>query len=423
MTSFNIAELKPGIFFSEDLVLDKTFILLNNMIPLSEPLIQALTDWQFTQVFSNGTVQYEKPAEKEEEEKHEEKIQTAANTTPIPPPVDVTDEINTILNDDTKEAEKTITPISDSEKLEMAEKIYNDYLNYTERMFTRFATHKELDIKIISGRIKALCLFMRDNTRYLLRIMQSSIPQNKNFLVSHAVRSTALAISIGLQLRIPLNKLIELGISCILHELGMLKLPPQLYMTDRLLTISEKKAVLTHPVLGYDILKSYDFPLSICLGVLEHHEKENSSGYPQKLDGSKISMYAKIISVACTFESMTAKRQYKDPQNSNAAIIELLKNTGNQYDENVVKALLFSLSLFPLGTYVYLSDGKIGISTEVNPADPKNPIVELINETDENGRPKTVQPGGRDLSITRALTDNELADLLKSMPQIKAGLR
>ena len=103
MTSFNIAELKPGIFFSEDLVLDKTFILLNNMIPLSEPLIQALTDWQFTQVFSNGTVQYEKPAEKEEEEKHEEKIQTAANTTPIPPPVDVTDEINTILSDDTKE--------------------------------------------------------------------------------------------------------------------------------------------------------------------------------------------------------------------------------------------------------------------------------------------------------------------------------
>lgn len=417
MTSFNIAELKPGIFFSEDLILDKSFMLLNNMIPLSESLIQALTDWQFTQVFSNGTVRHEKPAEKEEIQ--EEKPQTAANTTPIPPPVDVTDEIKTILSDDTKEAEKTVTPISDSEKLEMAEKIYNDYLDYTERMFTRFATHKELDIKIISGRIKAFCLFMRDNTRYVLRIMQSSAPQNKNFLVSHTVRSTALAITIGLQLQLPLSKLIELGISCILHELGMLKLPPQLYMTDRPLTLSEKKAVLTHPVLGYDILKSYGFPLGICLGALEHHEKENNSGYPQKLGSGKISMYAKIIAVACTFESMTAQRQYKNLQNNNAAMIELVKNTGNQYDETVIKALLYGLSLFPLGTYVYLSDGKIGISTEVNPSDPKNPVVELINETDENGRPKTVQPGGRDLSITRALTDNELADLLKSMPQKK----
>ena len=101
-------------------------------------------------------------------------------------------------------------------------------------------------------------------------------------------------------------------------------------------------------------------------------------------------------------------------------MIELLKNAGNQYDETVIKALLYSLSLFPLGTYVYLSDGKIGISVEASPLDPKNPIIELINETGENGYPKTVQPDGRDLSITRALTDNELADLLKSMPQKKA---
>ena len=420
MTSFNITDLKPGIFFSEDVLLDKSFIILNKMIPLNETLIKALIDWQFKQVFSNGIIQFERLSDTEEDNKAEEKKQAAIKQAPVPSYVN--EDIQSIMAEVVKESQLEEIPINDPKKLEAAEKTYNDYLEYTETLFTRFATHKELDIKVISERIKALCLFVTENTRFILRIIQSATPQNKNFLISHAVRSTILSITIALQLRLPQSKLIELGVSCLLHELGMLKLPPQLYMTDRPLTISEKKSLLTHPILAYDILKSYDFPLSICLGVLEHHEKENSSGYPQRLAGSKISMYAKIIAVACSFESMTTQRQYKEPQNSNAAMIELLKNTANQYDETVVKALLYSLSLFPLGTYVYLSDGKIGISVDVNPVDPKNPIVELINETDERGYPKTVQPGGRDLNITRALTDSEMADLLKSMPK-KAGPR
>ena len=118
---------------------------------------------------------------------------------------------------------------------------------------------------------------------------------------------------------------------------------------------------------------------------------------------------------------MTSGRQYREAQNGNAAMVELLKNSGTQYDEAVIKALLYSVSLFPLGTYVYLSDGKIGVSVDVNPLDPKNPVIELINETDENGNPKTVQPGGRDLSITRALTESELNDLLKSMTKEKSA--
>jgi len=421
MNSFNIADLKEGIYFSSDVMLDKNFILMNSMTPLSDTLIKALIDWNFKQIFSTGNITVQETADGKVTDtlslagasNWSEEIKAEIQT-----PV-LTQDIQSII--ESVAAEKENTREMEAERLRLVEKVYVQYIDYINAVYTRFATHKELDFKALSKNIQDMCVFIKENDRYILRIIQTMPSRDKNFIVMHSLRSTVIAIAVGLQLKLSLSKLTELGMSCMMHEIGLLRLSPQLYMTDKPLTISEKKALLSHPIAAYNILKSYNFPLSICLGALEHHERENGSGYPQKEDGSKISLYAKIIAVVCSYETMTSGRQYRESQNGNAAMIELLKNTGNQYDEAVIKALLYSISLFPLGTYVYLSDGKIGMSVDVNPLDPKNPIIELINETDKNGNPKTVQPGGRDLSITRALTENELNDILKSMTKEKAA--
>jgi len=421
MNSFNIADLKEGIYFSSDVMLDKNFILMNSMTPLSDTLIEALIDWNFKQIFSTGNITVQETADGKVTDtlslagasNWSEEIKAEIQT-----PV-LTQDIQSII--ESVAAEKENTREMEAERLRLVEKVYVQYIDYINAVYTRFATHKELDFKALSKNIQDMCVFIKENDRYILRIIQTMPSRDKNFIVMHSLRSTVIAIAVGLQLKLSLSKLTELGMSCMMHEIGLLRLSPQLYMTDKPLTISEKKALLSHPIVAYDILKSYNFPLSICLGALEHHERENGSGYPQKEDGSKISLYAKIIAVACSYETMTSSRQYRESQNGNAAMIELLKNTGNQYDEAVIKALLYSISLFPLGTYVYLSDGKIGMSVDVNPLDPKNPIIELINETDKNGNPKTVQPGGRDLSITRALNESELNDILKSMTKEKAA--
>jgi len=421
MNSFNISDLKEGIYFSSDVMLDKNFILMNSMTPLTGPLIKALIDWNFKQIFSTGNITVQETADGKVTDtlslagtsNWSEEIK-AETQTPV-----LTKDIQSIIESVAKEKENTSE--MEAERLRLVEKVYAQYMDYIHAVYTRFATHKELDLKALSKNMQDMCVFIKENDRYILRIIQTVPSRDKNFIVMHSLRSTVIAIAIGLQLKLSLSKLTDLGISCMLHEIGLLRLSPRLYLTEKPLTISEKKALLSHPIVAYNILKNYNFPLSVCLGALEHHERENGSGYPQKEDGSKISLYAKIIAVACFYESMTSGRQYREAQNGNAAMVELLKNSGTQYDEAVIKALLYSLSLFPLGTYVYLSDGKIGVSVDVNPLDPKNPVIELINETDENGNPKTVQPGGRDLSITRALTESELNDLLKSMAKEKSA--
>ncbi len=404
MNSFTVANLKPDTYFSSEVRLDESFILLHPLTPVTNELIKALMEWNFKEVFSNGTSSTDAVSQVEPEE-HEPPVVTEKVMSKSPFNVKLLQNIEKI----------TATIDDNTDKLSTVKAIYAEYLDYINSVYTRFATHKELQYKPLYEAVKELCIFINQNRRHILRINPEVESENKDFLIYHSMKSTVIAIVIGIQLKIPLSKLTEIGVACILHEIGMVKLPPQYYMTNRILTPLEKKTIFTHPVLSYDIIKGYDFPLSISLAALEHHEKEDGSGYPRKLAGINISLYAKIISVACSFEAITAPRQHRSAQSSHEAMVELLKNTGKQYDETVIKALLYSMSLYPVGSYVYLSDGKIGLVADTNPEDPKNPIVQLLNEKTENGADKFVKSGKDQYQITRVLTTEETKNLLNTI--------
>ena len=394
MSTVKLENLKSDLSFNGDLQLDKNFILLPAKAVVSDDLIKVLTDWNFTEFQCSEEVpDFSSSQEKKQDSKasSESKVST--------------------VKDSVKQAlakAKTSEWIStERSKMNSVQTVYNEYMNYINSVYTHYATHKKIDFQELSDTVKDLCVFIKDNKRYVLRITPSAEARSKNFLVIHSMRSTVLAITVGLELHMALSKLIELGISCILHEIGMLRLPPQLYMTDRPLTAAERAQIMTHPHTGFNILKDLEFPLSILLGVLEHHEKENGLGYPRHLPGNKITTYAKIISVACSFEAITAPREYKSERTTFDAMVEMLKNPNGQYDSTVIKALLYSLSLYPIGAYVCLQNGKIGIVTDVSPNNPKNPIVQLANERNEDGTVKAIQTDDNQNRIVRVLSKEE----------------
>lgn len=408
MNSFPVTTLKENTFFTQELVLDKQFILLNPTCPFNNALKKALLEWDFKVVYSDGSIgsgAVASPTPQDFEQVSIEQVDPNANDPKKPE-----------MGDNVKKAlEEAHQDLANNEKSRMSvvQTVYNEYMNYITAVYTHYATHKVLDYKELSNTVKDLCIFIKDNRRYVLRITPTLEAANKNFIVSHSMRSTVTAIVIGLQLRMPLTKLIELGVTCILHEIGQIRLPPQLYMTGKRLSAPERAKLATHPIIGFNIVKENDFPLAVQLGVLEHHERENGTGYPRKLTGNKISLYAKIIAVACSFEAITAPRMFKEARSTYDAMIEVLKNEGKQFDDTVIKALLYSLSLFPIGAYVYLQNGKIAQVTDVNPTDPRNPVVQILGETDETGGPKTVQTDNGTMRIVRVLNKSEAADILK----------
>lgn len=406
-TKVNINALKPDLTFKSDLMLDENFILLPVAVPVTESLTKALNEWNFTEFSCNAEMSLGGdmglPIQNVDKSKQEiAKIQAE-------------EKVKNSLKHALEQANSGKFANTERSRLESVQTVYNEYMNYINSVYTDYATRKKINYQELSDTVKDLCIFIKDNKRYVLRITPSAEQRSKNFLVIHSMRSTVLAITLGLELHIPISKLIELGITSILHEIGMLRLPPQLYMSNRKLTNSERTQISAHPLLGCAILKELNFPLSIQLGVLEHHEKENGKGYPQHLTGEKISNYAKIIAVACSFEAITAPRLYKTARTTFDAMIEMLKNENQQYDPTVIKALLFSLSLFPIGAFVYLQNGKIAIVSDVSPNNPKNPIVQLINETEPDGSPKTVQTDNNLNKIVRVLTKEEQADVQKTL--------
>lgn len=406
MNTYSVSELKDSTYFSDDVILDKQFLLVPTSVPVSDLLIKALQDWNFTEVLSEGSIGTQSiamPVVDEVQEASPKKTEMITGSI-------LAEKIrNVIENSDSENTDGD----ADTARIKVVEKVFAEYMNYISAVYTHYATHKEINYEEISEIVKEFCVFIKENRRFVLRVKPDMDARDRNFLVSHALRSTTIAIVIGMQLRLPLSKLIELGVSCILHEIGMIRLPPQLYMTDRPLTPSEKKAIYTHPLLSYDILKGLNFPLSICLGALEHHEKENGTGYPRHLASEKISLYAKIISVSCGFEAITAPRHYKESQSPYEAMVEMLNKNRQFYDETVIKALLYSLSLFPIGCYVFLSDGKVAQVIDVNPDNPKNPIVQIVATGGQTGEPQVVQTSDSGIRIVRALSKDETEDVIK----------
>ncbi len=409
MNTFSTDSLKPDVFFTADLLLDKSFMLTPFTCPVTTTLLEELKDWDFTSVQSDGSVTSSNALMNETQEVSVETI-----TVESAPEKNLLDQ----AFDESKssfEAAKNLIHANDPEDsiLEIVQTVTEYFSNYVNAVYTRYATHLEIDYEQLSIIVKDLCIFVKDNRRYVLRNLDRKGSKSRNFLVNHAVRSTIYAISIGMQLRRPLSELIDLGIATILHEIGMIKLPAQLYISSKRLNPAERRLLFAHPIQSYNILKDFDFPLTVCRGVLEHHERENGTGYPRKLTANDISPFAKIISVACTFEAITAPRMHKEAQTSYDAMVEMLKNEDRQFDPTIIKALLSCLSLFPLGSYVFLANGKVAQVIDINPTNSRNPIVELVLEKDKNGQAVILQTDSQMFAIRRALTKQETEDIQK----------
>ncbi|MDR1785128.1 MAG: HD domain-containing protein [Spirochaetaceae bacterium] len=430
MELVNVESIQENSRYTGEITIDGNLLVCGPGLPVTAGTLAALEEWGFTEVQVTGQA-IEKPgAEGAAENPVKPAAESAAPLQPEPEqkpaqpsekeapppertvlPAEKAAEIRIALRQmvDFKDSKST-----EKEKQAIVQSIYDKYIEYLDALFSRYDSRKDLQHQELPEMVKILEGVVSSTRRYLLQVQPAALDPQRSYLLNHALRSTVIAMIIGMQMALTSAKLVELGISCILHEIGMIRLPPDLYLSAKKLTDQEKKQLSIHPLLGYNILKESGFSPSILRGVLQHHEKEDGSGYPYRIKGDKISLFAKIISVACTYEAITSARAYKDKESAHKATVELLKNTGNHYDKEVMRALLFSLSLYPIGTYVFLSDGKAAVVVDVNSKDPKRPVVQLLKEKESSGAPKIITTGG-DLRVLRALTPDETAGIKKSL--------
>ena len=438
MNAVKTNSITPEQKFSADVMLDKDFLLLPSGCVFTDEQLKDLADWGFDEVYTSGNKSAAAPVPQPAAPGAANKSVSGKMAADIDAKTETVD-VNDFMSDgeaakadskkispEPKNSTATAAPKEEtdsneksaaisSEEYEKAKVTYHQFAEYISSVYTFYATNKSFKTQEIIQKMSELSSFVRSNRRHVLRIISTPEMNESNFLVNHSLRSTIVSIAIAQQLRFPEDKLVELAIACMLHEIGMILLPPQLYLNDKPLSQPEKVMMNTHPIVSFNILKQANFSLNIQLAVLEHHERMNGAGYPRHVTGDKISLYAKIIALACSFEAISAPRGYRDERSTFEALIELVRNSNRQYDETITKALLYTISLYPIGVYVYLSNGKVAQVVDVAEGNPKSPFVQVIGTGTEE---TPFQVDGAKIKIMRVLNKNEVDDMLKTIKKM-----
>lgn len=183
-----------------------------------------------------------------------------------------------------------------------------------------------------------------------------------NYTYSHCVNVGIISICIGIKLNYRRDTLVHLGTAGILHDIGKQQVPITILNKKGKLTEDEFAIIKEHPKAGYQMLMdSCNLSSLSKIGVLDHHERYDGSGYPRGLKGKKISIFGRIVAVADTYDAMISDRAYRPGYSTAEAVEFLMGSCGRLYDYEVVDSFTKCIAAYPEGTFVILSDGTKGI--------------------------------------------------------------
>ncbi|MFH1639553.1 MAG: HD domain-containing phosphohydrolase, partial [Chloroflexota bacterium] len=156
------------------------------------------------------------------------------------------------------------------------------------------------------------------------------------YTAGHQHRVSQLSLAIAQEMNLPDYQVEGIRIASLVHDIGKMHVPAEILSKPGKLTALEFEMIKAHCQVGYDILKTIDFPWPIAQIVLQHHERINGSGYPAGLTGEKALLEAKIMAVADVVEAMSSHRPYRPALGADKALEEIEKNKGILYDPDVV---------------------------------------------------------------------------------------
>lgn len=230
-----------------------------------------------------------------------------------------------------------------------------------------------------------------ENVSALVDDISSSIARHPNALISlarlksiddytymHSVAVCALMIALGNQLGLSPAMIRRVGMAGLLHDIGKMAIPGAVLNKPGRLSSDELQLVRTHPLEGEKTLLSASQMCEMVVDVcLHHHEKVDGTGYPHQLVGDQISLVARMAAVCDVYDAVTSDRSYNqgwDP----AVAIQQMSTWDGHFDDEVFRAFLKSVGIYPVGSIVQLKSGSIGVVIEQHPDSLLTPKIKVF---------------------------------------------
>lgn len=198
-------------------------------------------------------------------------------------------------------------------------------------------------------------------------LWMSKIRNRDEYTAEHCLNVCILAIAFGRHMKLAEQELYQIGTAGLLHDVGKMRVQPEILNKPGKLTEKEFKAMSAHVIHGRNLLQQTP---NIAKEVIEaahaHHERIDGNGYPRRLKDSDISFHAKVVSIVDVYDAITSHRCYAPARPVTEALKILYEHRGTQFDETLVLAFIQFIGLYPPGSIVELENGMVGLVLATN---------------------------------------------------------
>jgi HD-GYP domain-containing protein (c-di-GMP phosphodiesterase class II) len=358
----NIVDLRAGMVFDAPVYFSNDCMFLAAGLPVREKDIQKLKKFGITYVYTNGNLRG-------------------------------SDDL--YLN--TRKSFE-VSYIQPGEK--QALKIYNSIFKKVCNIFYNLNHKQEADPRDIDNIINELYLAVKDDANNMIQLILN-IDNSSDDLALSSINCAIIAMVIGINLKLAGYKILQLATGALLHDVGMLRIPDEIINKNGKLSPKETVLIKTHTLYSYNIiLKELKYTHDIAYIGLYHHERWDGKGYPKKLSGQKIPLYAMIVAVVDSFVAMINKRPYRKHLLGYDAVKIIMRDSFSHFNSEIVKIFLKSIGIYPVGSMVLLNDYRIGKVIEAHLGSPLRPKLELV--IDEIGNKLT------ELQVIDLLTEDNV---------------
>lgn len=275
---------------------------------------------------------------------------------------------------------------------------------HLKESFERDQRNEKIQINTTRRLMQSIFNHIVDNESFIYGL--TNLKNYDEYTLNHSVNVCMLALALGRRLGLNRSELVDLGIASFFHDLGKLDTPVAILNKPAGLSDEEREIMQRHSHQGAEKLihlrEFQRLPLRAIHVALEHHIKEDLSGYPRYFKRSDVNLFSKIVKVVDFFDAVTSKRVYRKKVYTRAEALSLmLAQSGKEFNPVILKAFVNLMGAFPIGTLVALNTGEVGIVFDLNP-DQKfalRPKVKMIADAQGNK------------------IDGEIADLSDKNPQ------
>ncbi|NWF71980.1 MAG: DUF3391 domain-containing protein [Nitrospirae bacterium] len=267
------------------------------------------------------------------------------------------------------------------EQAAAAQQTYHQAVRSMEQMFEELESGRVPRPDRLQLVVSDVLTRVLDDDATMLNML--SLQKMKRFdrtLASHALDVCTLALIVAHDYGIVEAELEVLGAGALLHDIGYIRLPRNLYRRSHDLTDQERTVMQQHPALGLAILRDAKEDRSAVVRiVMEHHECCDGSGFPHKLKGDSLSILAQLVGLVDIYDGMVSRRGGRPAMLPHDAIRQLFRlgDTGH-YPKDLLQTMIGSLGVYPIGSLVLLNTGERAVVVGMNRTQRLKPVVKVI---------------------------------------------